>query len=135
MISAMLHKDDTSIHVIMNFMRIWKINAEVKIILLGVGLWHGLLTRQWITWRWLRVSTRLSRTPPAKPPDFRPTKKPNWCWPNHNYGFEYALWGTTERNKNMQQKIKLLLDAGSLSVCQHHANNDFIIVWLFIATK
>ena len=136
MISAMLNKDDTNIHVIMNFMRIWKINAEVKIILLGVGVWHGLLTLQWVTMQMPIMATSIARVWGVKAlPDFSLPKKPNWCWPNHNYGFEYALWGTTERNKNMQQKIKLLLDAGSLSVCQHHANNDFIIVWLFIATK
>ena len=99
MISAMLHKDDTSIHVIMNFMRIWKINAEVKIILLGVGLWHGLLTLQWKTMQRLRVAMSRGRTTPAKAPDFSPTKKLNWCWLNHNYGFEHALWRTTEREK------------------------------------
>ena len=40
-----------------------------------------------------------------------------------------------QREKKNAAKIKLLLDAGSLSVFQHHANNDFIIVWFFIATK
>ena len=100
MISAMLHKDDTSIHVIMNFMRIWKINAEVKIILLGVGLWHGLLTLQWVTMQMPIMATSMASHTPVKAPDFSLTKKPNWCWPNHNYGFEYALWRTTERKKH-----------------------------------
>ena len=40
-----------------------------------------------------------------------------------------------QREKKNAAKIKLLLDAGSLSVFQHHANNDSIIVWFFIATK
>ena len=97
MISAMLHKDDTNIHVIMNFMRIWKINAEVKIILLGVGVWHGLLTLQWVTMQMPIMATSMASHTPVKAPNFSLTKKPNWCWPNHNYGFEYALWRTTER--------------------------------------
>jgi len=33
-----------------------------------------------------------------------------------------------QREKKNATKIKLLLDAGSLSVFQHNANNDFIIV-------
>ena len=76
--------------------------------------------------RRLRVATSWGRTTPAKAPDFSPTKKPNWCWPNHEYGFEFALWCTTEKKgKKHATKIKLLLHAGSLSVFQHHVNNDF----------
>ena len=70
MISAMLNKDDTNIHVIMNSMRIWKINAEVKIILLGVGVWHGLLTLQWVTMQMLIMATIMARHTPVKAPDF-----------------------------------------------------------------
>ena len=33
-----------------------------------------------------------------------------------------------KQEKKHATRIKLLLDAGSLSVFQHHADNDFIIV-------
>ena len=77
--------------------------------------------------RWLRNTTRMDRTTPAKAPDFSPTKSQIYVDPitimdlNMRYDIQ-------QREKNMQQKIKLLLDAGSLCVFQHHADNDFIIV-------
>ena len=77
--------------------------------------------------RWLRNTTRKDRTTPAKAPDFSPTKSQIYVDPitimdlNMHYDVQ-------QREKNMQQKIKLLLDAGSLCVFQHHADNDFIIV-------
>ena len=77
--------------------------------------------------RWLRNTLRMDRTTPAKAPDFSPTKSQIYVDPitimdlNMHYDVQ-------QREKNMQQKIKLLLDAGSLCVFQHHADNDFIIV-------
>ena len=76
----MVNKDDPNKHVIMNFMKIWKTNAEVKIILLGVGLRHGLLTLQWSTMQMLSMATIGDRNTPVKAPDFRSAKKPNWFW-------------------------------------------------------
>ena len=46
----------------------------------------------------------------------------------------YDVWQRKQEKKHAS-RIKLLLDAGSLCVFQHHADNDFIIVWFFIATK
>ena len=76
---------------------------------------------------WLRNTTRMDRTTPAKAPDFSPTKSQIYVDPitimdlNMHYDLQ-------QREKKNAAKIKLLLDAGSLSVFQHHANNDFIIV-------
>ena len=36
-------------------------------------------------------TTSMDRKSPAKAPDFSSTIKQNWTWPNHEYGFEYAL--------------------------------------------
>ena len=76
MISAMVNKDDPKKHAIKNFMKIWKTNAEVKIILLGVGLRHGLLTLHWSTMQMLRVAMIGDRKIPAKAPDFSSAKIP-----------------------------------------------------------
>ena len=40
-----------------------------------------------------------------------------------------------KKEKKHTTMIKLLLDAGLLFVFQHYANNNFLIVWLYIATK
>ena len=40
-----------------------------------------------------------------------------------------------KKRKKHATMIKLLLDAGLLFVFQHYANNNFLTVWLYIATK
>ena len=61
--------------------------------------------------------------------------------PNDESGFENdqpmkKLWTKKKKNNNnniiFATRIKLLLDAGLLSVFQHHADNNFIIVWFFL---
>jgi hypothetical protein len=101
MISAMLNKDDANRHVIMNFMRIWKINAEVKIIHLGVFLWHGVLTLQWKTILVLSMATNRGRNQTAKALSFLLTKMPNWWWPHQEKGLENAQNNYDARQKKM----------------------------------
>ena len=50
--------------------------------------------------------------------------------PNDEYGFENELVILMKKNMYIviAARIKLLLDAGLLSVFQHNADNDFIIV-------
>ena len=91
MISAMPKMENTNTHVIPNFMKIWKTNAGVKIILLGVGLWHGVLTSQWKTLLVLSMATIRDRNQTAKALPSFSNKKPNWWWPHLEYGLENAL--------------------------------------------
>ena len=141
MISAMLKRVNTNIHVIMNSIIIWKTNAEVKIIRLGVFLWHGVLTLQWKTLLVLSMATNRGRTQTAKALSFLLTKMPNWWWPHQEKGLENAHHTYDVRQKKNSYiyiyttRIKLLLDAGLLSVFQHNADNDFIIVWFCITMK
>ena len=64
-------------------------------------------------------TTRKGRKYPAKTPDFSPTVKPNWSWPNHEYGFEYVL------PYHRRQKTKQT----------YNINQTFIRYWVVICVS
>ena len=79
--------------------------------------------------RWLRNTTRMDRTTPAKAPDFSPTKSQIYVDPITIMDLKMH-YDVRQRKKEKKHTtmIKLLLDAGLLFVFQHYANNNFLIV-------
>ena len=73
------------------------------------------------------MATRRGRTTPAKRPDFRNMYQKAKLIMNMDLNMHYDVRQRKQEKKHAT-RIKLLLDAGSLSVFQHHADNDFIIV-------